>query len=725
MHALRARCSSVPARNRPTRALTPLRDAATLGSVRRAAAITALVLVTVPSAGCSLRGLDRLGFTRCMEERDCDGLDREDGVGLDDCEGWECHQGWCRWRGRDADGDHAYRAVDGSGVACPGGTDCDETSSERFEGNAERCDGVDQDCDLAIDEGRDLSGARGSPVVVLTVPIDVYELAGAEDGTAAVAYRLEPDVGFERVASITPVVAGTDLALSVDRGTVTPGCWREDDEPIAPDASCTTAVDCTVGLVCVPRSADGLRVCGSGGATCATDGECGDGRSCNGRERCAPGAAGADARGCVAASPPLACGSDPCDEAGGACVRPTEIGCGAIDRFASAPAGGGAWLAAVVAGTCRSGSLRIAHFLPDEPVRALDQAGGAERSTSWAGVDVDALDCTGASRSSGALGARDPAVAVLPADGSRTPRGLVAYVAGSVEESAPAPVELLGVWLEHDPTGRGWTHATGDGRPSVLTSPIASGAAPRVLALDHPTDAAFVVAYPVESGGAAVVLVPDLGEPAPSCSGFPGVAPCVRAGAEGPVTDIRDTHSTRSSAPVPDATSVALTGGPWVDVALAAAPIDPSGTSAEVVLALADAVAGEIVLVVANVGLDTGALVPSPAPIARLPAPGVARVSIVHVEAGLAATSSLETSGGFVVAWDGADGGFVARVRDLDRVVDEPAALPAGVREVRGATIDGALGLVGLRATGALGEEVVVLDRTALCAGVAVPDPSP
>jgi hypothetical protein len=37
--------------------------------------------------------------------------------------------------------------------------------------------------------------------------------------------------------------------------------------------------------------------------TCATDADCDDHRKCNGRERCAPHSAGADARGCVKGAP--------------------------------------------------------------------------------------------------------------------------------------------------------------------------------------------------------------------------------------------------------------------------------------------------------------------------------------------------------------------------------------------------------------------------------------
>jgi hypothetical protein len=41
----------------------------------------------------------------------------------------------------------------------------------------------------------------------------------------------------------------------------------------------------------------------AGSMTCMSDADCDDQKACNGRERCAPHSAGADARGCVAGSP--------------------------------------------------------------------------------------------------------------------------------------------------------------------------------------------------------------------------------------------------------------------------------------------------------------------------------------------------------------------------------------------------------------------------------------
>ncbi|MCB9657713.1 MAG: hypothetical protein H6726_08715 [Sandaracinaceae bacterium] len=65
---------------------------------------------------------------------------------------------------------------------------------------------------------------------------------------------------------------------------------------------------------------------GDGGTTtlCTADIECSDGRFCNGAERCAPGSADADARGCVAAvSPCLA--AQTCDEGAQRCTTECEI----------------------------------------------------------------------------------------------------------------------------------------------------------------------------------------------------------------------------------------------------------------------------------------------------------------------------------------------------------------------------------------------------------------
>jgi hypothetical protein len=57
---------------------------------------------------------------------------------------------------------------------------------------------------------------------------------------------------------------------------------------------------------------------------CETDADCDDHRSCNGAERCAPRAAGADARGCVRGMPVVCPVNQVCSESRG-CLGPASI----------------------------------------------------------------------------------------------------------------------------------------------------------------------------------------------------------------------------------------------------------------------------------------------------------------------------------------------------------------------------------------------------------------
>lgn len=54
-----------------------------------------------------------------------------------------------------------------------------------------------------------------------------------------------------------------------------------------------------------------------GSVTCVTDADCDDHRRCNGHERCAPGTAAADARGCVKGTPVVCPVNQVCTEAHG------------------------------------------------------------------------------------------------------------------------------------------------------------------------------------------------------------------------------------------------------------------------------------------------------------------------------------------------------------------------------------------------------------------------
>ena len=59
-------------------------------------------------------------------------------------------------------------------------------------------------------------------------------------------------------------------------------------------------------------------------AACSSDAACDDGLFCNGVERCLPGAAGADAAGCVPGASPCL-GGERCDEGGDACLESCAI----------------------------------------------------------------------------------------------------------------------------------------------------------------------------------------------------------------------------------------------------------------------------------------------------------------------------------------------------------------------------------------------------------------
>jgi hypothetical protein len=70
--------------------------------------------------------------------------------------------------------------------------------------------------------------------------------------------------------------------------------------------------------------------------TCVTDADCDDGRACNGRERCEPGARNADARGCVAGVPVACPTNQVCMERLG--CRGMDVGDASKTPTAGAPA---------------------------------------------------------------------------------------------------------------------------------------------------------------------------------------------------------------------------------------------------------------------------------------------------------------------------------------------------------------------------------------------------
>ena len=77
------------------------------------------------------------------------------------------------------------------------------------------------------------------------------------------------------------------------------------------DTTLSGAIDKQGELASVERDASTM--------ICVTDADCDDHRACNGRERCAPRSAGADARGCIKGSPVVCPVNQVCSEGRG-CV---------------------------------------------------------------------------------------------------------------------------------------------------------------------------------------------------------------------------------------------------------------------------------------------------------------------------------------------------------------------------------------------------------------------
>ena len=124
--------------------------------------------------------------------------------------------------------------------------------------------------------------------------------------------------------------AKSSLSVAVGLALWASGCQCADGIPDPVDArrdasldafvSGDAAMDATTSLDARPDTAvvDARRVC-------TTEAECQDRTFCNGAERCAPSAAGADMNGCVAASVPRCAASQTCDEMRAACLTACDI----------------------------------------------------------------------------------------------------------------------------------------------------------------------------------------------------------------------------------------------------------------------------------------------------------------------------------------------------------------------------------------------------------------
>jgi len=158
----------------------------------------------------------------CLVDADC--------VSMDMCLELACAAGTCVETGLliDGDGDR-YAPV-------PCGNDCDDTNATVFPGATELCDGLDQDCDMRIDEG-----APGIRSEGLTQGMLSAELVGMAENFAAVGVAADGTVGAFLIGSDStesPFVVleatsdpGTQVAAARDAGELNVVVAGGDGEP--------------------------------------------------------------------------------------------------------------------------------------------------------------------------------------------------------------------------------------------------------------------------------------------------------------------------------------------------------------------------------------------------------------------------------------------------------------------------------------------------------------
>ncbi|MCA9602526.1 MAG: MopE-related protein [Polyangiales bacterium] len=165
-------------------------------------------------AGCSLMGLDD-GLTRetCSVDADCDDLNKSNPTG-NACSEWRCNAetSFCEALPFDGDGD-AYPSASCAGE---GDTpDCDDENAERYPGNAELCDNVDNDCDDSVDENLySAGGAMRLTALTSAGARHVHMSPVTSSDTVAVAYTDGGGAtGAQKVAF--PSATSTDSARTL------------------------------------------------------------------------------------------------------------------------------------------------------------------------------------------------------------------------------------------------------------------------------------------------------------------------------------------------------------------------------------------------------------------------------------------------------------------------------------------------------------------------------
>lgn len=625
-----------------------------------------MALTALGQAGCSLTGLSDFDIPTCESHDECAPLNEAYGIAADACVRYHCAaDSLCRLQPIDLDGDgHASAECAGSEGCGPDlpCDDCDDASAVAFPGQVEVCDGVDNDCNLVVDD-LPAGGAPEAPVTVVSGTGEVtWHAYGAPLGDSAVA----PVSYGARDASFSVIERDAVSAqpLGLLSGNV--------DDLAQP----TTMMGCPSDRITIP--APPTTPVGVGG-TCTSHEDCSDGVLCNGFELCDPSLPSADPEtGCTppeSSDNPRPCtGIAQCSEARGVCELGNlgvATGCSFNDLDAAELAPG-AWFGAMVEQTGCGGLLRIGYFTEGAgdpamgvPGRNLLFRGTVHRSTIFRGVDrvtTGSGACTGLSRAEGeAFGARLPSIAALPANERvlKRPQALAAWLVPNA--SGGQPVEVIGVWQEQYTSGGTpvrWVHATGDGAPQRLDSPAVGDVRPSVLAWDDASKG-YLVGYGVAGGGIALRFVPAFPDPAEVIDNAPYTTP-IAPGASAP----------RTSPPIADLGVEATleTNGEARGVTLVIGRRGDGGAELGLAWQDADGVRFSTLTFDAAAGTFEGF---APQPVASGEAAEIAlgytADSVVlpgYERGGVTATST--SSGGWLLAWRAGGAALGARFAELD-----------------------------------------------------------
>ncbi len=469
--------------------------------------VLSLSLLALAQAGCSAIGLTDFPIFECSEHSQCEPLNQDRGIASDACVRYQCAaDSRCRLQPVDLDRDGHATTACASAPEC-GGTiecdDCDDTSAASFPGQAEVCDGVDNDCNLVVDDVAG-GGEAGFETVVSGTDSPTWHAYGQPLEGSAVA-----PVSFGRAMNSYFNIIDRDDAPAEPIGRVAVNVMSVMTSPMIMPG-------CPDDNVRVPAPTTPVGS-GTGPGTCATHEDCSDGVLCNGFELCDPSAPTADpVTGCVTDMPEPACGTgSTCNEERGVCELQLGIqtGC-SFTELVTAEYETGRWFGAAKSPSMCGGLLRVGFFTENDsdmrfdPGRNVLFAGDVSRSTSFRGLDpiTDSGDCTGLSRPDGEpLGLRGVVMAALPAGGDRLrPQALVAWLVG--QDAGPSAVEVIGIW-EEEFSGPFWVNATGDGIQQRLDSAAAGDVAPVVMPWTGDR-AGYLVAYGAAGGGIALRFVP-------------------------------------------------------------------------------------------------------------------------------------------------------------------------------------------------------------------------